>query len=48
MNKKLVQGKIIVPRGAMVQPHELVVASILSWTGDDVDFSSKAIKKYYH
>lgn len=38
MNKKVIQGRIIIPKGAMVQPHELVVASILSWTGFEVEF----------
>lgn len=32
------QGKVIVPYGALVQPHELVVASVLSWSGEDVIF----------
>ena len=38
MKKKLKQGRITVPYGAMVQPHELIVATILSWTGEDVNF----------
>ena len=38
MNKKSVQGKILVPKNALLQPHELIVASILSWTGSDVEF----------
>ena len=31
-------GRIIVPKKTLVQPHELSVAMILSWTGDDVEF----------
>ncbi len=31
-------GNITVPKGAIALPHELVVATILSWTGDDVKF----------
>ncbi len=31
-------GNITVPKGAIALPHELVVATILSWTGDDVEF----------
>ena len=32
------QGKITVPPGTRVLPHELMTATILSWTGDDVEF----------
>lgn len=31
-------GHIIVPKNALVQPHELDVATILSSAGDDVEF----------
>ena len=31
-------GHITVPKKTLVQPHELRVATILSWTGDDVEF----------
>ena len=31
-------GHITVPKNALVQPHEFNVATILSWTGDDVEF----------
>lgn len=31
-------GHIIVPKGATVYPHELNVATILSWTGYDIEF----------
>ena len=31
-------GHITVPKNALVQPHEFNVATILSWTGDDVIF----------
>ena len=31
-------GHITVPKKALVQPHEFNVATILSWTGDDVVF----------
>ena len=31
-------GHITVPKNALVQPHEFNVATILSWTGNDVDF----------
>lgn len=31
-------GSITVPKGMVVLPHELVVATVLSWTGDDVEF----------
>lgn len=31
-------GHITVPKGATALPHEFVVATILSWTGDDVEF----------
>ena len=31
-------GHITVPKDALVQPHELNVATILSWTGDNVEF----------
>ena len=35
------QGKIIVPKGMLVEPHELVTATALSWTGHDVEFISE-------
>ena len=31
-------GEIIVPKQTIVQPHELIVATILSWTGFKVEF----------
>lgn len=31
-------GHITVPKDALVQPHEFNVATILSWTGEDVEF----------
>lgn len=31
-------GHITVPKNALVQPHEFNVATILSWTGEDVEF----------
>ncbi len=31
-------GHITVPKNALVQPHEFNVATILSWTGKDVEF----------
>ena len=31
-------GKISIPNGAMVEPHEYKIATILSWTGNDVEF----------
>ncbi|MDO4889123.1 MAG: hypothetical protein Q4A25_00295 [Candidatus Saccharibacteria bacterium] len=31
-------GRITVPKSALVQPHEFNVATILSWTGGDVEF----------
>ena len=31
-------GHIRVPKSALVQPHEFNVATILSWTGGDVEF----------
>ena len=31
-------GRLIVPKNALVQPHELMVGTILSWTRDDVEF----------
>lgn len=31
-------GHITVPKTALVQPHEFNVATILSWTGEDVEF----------
>lgn len=36
--KKSSSGSITVPKGRLVQPQEMVVATILSWTGDDVRF----------
>ncbi|MBQ3476043.1 hypothetical protein IJH26_00835 [Candidatus Saccharibacteria bacterium] len=36
-NKQRV-GHITVPKNALVQPHEFNVATILSWTGEDVEF----------
>lgn len=40
MNKtgKRKVGRITVPKEALVQPHEFNVATILSWTGEDVVF----------
>lgn len=38
MKKKLKTGNIVVPHGAMVQPHEFAVAIVLSQTGHDVEF----------
>lgn len=32
------QGKIIIPKHTIIQPHELAVATILSWTGHKVEF----------
>ena len=31
-------GRIIVPKNALVQPHEFDVAIVLAWTGNDVEF----------
>lgn len=31
-------GKISVPKGRLVQSQEMVVATVLSWAGDDVKF----------
>lgn len=39
--KKNGSGSITVPRGRLVQSQEMVVATILSWTGDDVQFLSE-------
>lgn len=36
--KKATAGKINAPKNTMPQPHELMVATVLSWTGDDVEF----------
>lgn len=36
--KKATAGKINAPKNTMPQPHELIVATVLSWTGNDVDF----------
>lgn len=38
MRKNKRAGSIIVPKGALIQPHELMAATVLSWTGDDVEF----------
>ncbi len=37
MRKKKI-GNIKVPKGSIIQPHELMVATILSWSGNDVEF----------
>ncbi len=37
-SKKCKIGSITVPKEALVQPHELNVATILSWSGEDVAF----------
>ena len=37
-NQKNKIGHITVPKNALVQPHEFNVATILSWTGEDVEF----------
>ena len=37
-SKKQKIGHITVPKNALVQPHEFNVATILSWTGEDVEF----------
>ncbi|MBQ8984668.1 hypothetical protein IJ098_02320 [Candidatus Saccharibacteria bacterium] len=36
-------GNISVPRNILVQPEEYVVATVLSWTGQDVRFISPGI-----
>ncbi len=38
MKSRKNSGNINVPLGVAVLPHELVVATILSWTGDNVEF----------
>ena len=38
MNKSKKVGNVITPKGVLVYPHELVVATALSWTGENVTF----------
>ena len=38
MAKKKKQGSITVPNKNLVHPHEIVAATVLSWTGYDVEF----------
>lgn len=38
MSRKKRIGSVTTPKRSMALPHELAVATILSWTGDDVEF----------
>lgn len=38
VRKKKGSGAITVPKGRLVQPQEMVVATVLSWSGDDIKF----------
>lgn len=36
--RKSASGRITVPKSRLVQPQEMIVAMVLSWTGEDVTF----------